>query len=86
MKKNKYNLPRHATNSNNTIYNQYVEDMFYADDYNGNPAGDEGEHTPRWKKNGRHDIYHTPYDNTDMHQDAATVAQHYIDRTSRPHG
>ena len=86
MKKNRYNFPQHATNSNNNIYNRYVENMFYTDEYDGPFTPDDSEKTPKWKKNGRYDIYHSPYDNTDMHQDRRTVAQHYIDRTARPNG
>ena len=86
MKKNKYNFPRRATNSNNPVYNQYVEDVYFSEDYNGKFQPDEKENTPRWKNNGRMDIFHTPYDNTDCHDDPYTVAQHYIDRTRRPHG
>ena len=86
MKKNRYNFPRSATNSNNTMYNRYVENVYYSDEYNGTFHPDESERTPRWKKNGRYDLYHESGDNTDMHQDAHTVAQHYIDRTSRTHG
>ena len=86
MKKNKYNFPRRATNSNNTQYNQYVEDMYFLQEYNGPLTVPDTERTPRWKKNGRLDIYHEPDDNTDYHQDPYTVAQHFIDRTEMPHG
>lgn len=86
MKKNKYNFPKHATNNNNQIYRQFVEDVYYDDTFDGPVHVDDSERTPQWKKNNRLDIFHTEYDNTDMHVDPYTVAQHYIDRTSRPHG
>ena len=35
MKKNSYNFPRRASNSNNTMYNQYVEDMYFEEDTTG---------------------------------------------------
>ncbi|MBQ8605052.1 MAG: hypothetical protein IJ410_09460 [Oscillospiraceae bacterium] len=86
MKKNKYNFPKHATNSNNEIYNQFVEDMYYDENFDGPLTVDDNERPPKWKKNGKLDIYHAHYDNTDPHMDPYTVAQHYIDRTQRPHG
>lgn len=86
MKKNKYNFPRRATNSNNEEYNQYVEDMYFLEEYNGPLTVSDAERTPEWKKNGRTDIWHEPDDNTDYHEDPYTVAQHYIDRTQMPLG
>ena len=86
MNKNRYNFPEKARNSNNMQYDRYVEDMYYTEDYAGPADVSEEERTPRWKKNGRLDIFHEPDDNTDWHQDPYTVAQHYIDRTRRPHG
>ena len=50
MKKNKYNFPRRATNSNNTEYNRYVEDMYFADEYAGPLDPEDTEQTPRWKR------------------------------------
>ncbi|MBR5521534.1 MAG: hypothetical protein IKU54_06005 [Oscillospiraceae bacterium] len=85
MNKNKYNFPRKAANSNNRIYNRYVENMYYEDEYEHPRKGDVHENTPQWKKNGRIDVYHSEEDNTDPHQSPYTVAQHYIDRTSRPY-
>ena len=86
MKKNKYNFPRYATNSNNPIYNRYVEDMYFEDDYRGPLCPQESEQTPHWKKNGRIDVYHEPYDNTDYHEDPYTVAQKYMDRRQFTNG
>lgn len=86
MKKNRYNFPRRATNSNNTEYSQFVEDMYF-----------EGNHTPpkevenrkkvaHWRKNGIPDYYHDETDGNGVYQDPYTVAQHYYDRTTMPHG
>ncbi len=86
MKKNKYNFPRHATNSNNAEYNGFVEAMYFDEDYSMSPYPPDTEQTPQWKKNGRLDIYHDPYDNTDYHEDPYTVAQKFVDRRQMPHG
>ena len=86
MKKNRYNFPRHATNSNNPIYKKYVEDMYFSDDYDGPISVSDTERTPQWKKNGRLDIYHEPDDNTDYHEDPYTVAQKFMDRSQFTHG
>lgn len=86
MKKNKYNFPRRATNSNNSEYNRYVEDMYFSDDYSGPLEPEDTEQTPCWKRNGIKDIYHEPYDNTDYHEDPYTVAQKFMDRRFFTHG
>ena len=86
MKKNKYNFPQRATNSNNPIYNQYVEDMYYENEYHGPKEPDMRENTPKWKRNGRIDLFHEQDDNTDPHQDPYTVAEHYYERKTMPHG
>lgn len=86
MKKNKYNFPRRATNSNNTLYNQFVEDMYFENEYDGPFSVPDTERNPKWKENHRLDVYHESDDNTDYYQDPATVAQHFMDRTQMPHG
>lgn len=84
MKKNKYNFPRRATNSNNTQYNQYVEDMYFANEYK--PEETNHKTTAQWRNNGRIDMYHDEIDDGQISQDPYTVAQHFYDRTTMPHG
>ena len=86
MKKNRYKIPGYAANTNNKEYNRYVEDMYFENRDGLTPPPPDTEQTPRWKRNGRLDIYHDPYDNTDYHEDPYTVAQKFIDRTRMPHG
>lgn len=86
MKKNRYNFPRRATNSNNVEYNQYVEDMYFVDTLPENSKKEPQMKTSDWKKNGRIDIYHEKDDSTDPHDDPYTVAEHYYERTTMPHG
>lgn len=86
MKKNRYNFPRHAVNSNNTQYNQYVEDMYFADTMPENIVKNPQMKTSGWKKNGITDIYHEKNDSTDPHDDPYTVAEHYYERTTMTHG
>ena len=82
MKKNRNNFPRRAANSNNVAYNQYVEDMYFADTLSENSKKEPQMKTSDWKKNGRIDICHEKDDSTDLH----TVAEHYYERTTMPHG
>ena len=86
MKKNKYNFPRRATNSNNTVYNQYVEDMYFEGDYTQPEEVESKKIVADWRKNGRIDLYHDEIDGNGVYQDPYTVAQHFYDRTSMPHG
>jgi len=86
MKKNRYNFPRRATNSNNTEYNQYVEDMYFDNILPEDSKKDPQMKTSDWKKNGRIDIYHQRHDSTDPHDDPYTVAEHYYERTTMTHG
>ena len=82
MKKNDYNFPRRATNSNNTQYNQYVEDMYFENSYEP-PKGKKA--VADWRKNGRIDIYHDELDQGQIWEDPYTVAQHFYDRTTMPY-
>jgi len=86
MKKNRYNFPKKATNSNNTEYNQYVEDMYYADYVPPHTKTDPEMKKSGWKKNGIIDVYHESHDSTDPHDDPYTVAEHYYERTTMTHG
>ena len=84
MKKNNYNFPRRATNSNNPQYNQYVEDMYFDGDYpHPQPKRTRGDN---WRKNGITDMYHDELDDGSIYQDPYTVAQHFYDRTTMPYG
>ena len=85
MKKNKYNFPQRATNSNNTQYNQYVEDMYFENEYLPKPTTNK-KVTADWRNNGRIDVYHDEIDDGEINQDPYTVAQHYYDRTTMPYG
>ncbi len=87
MKKKNYSFPRRELYGNNHLYNRYVEAEYFNDDTDRlTPPPPDTEQTPRWKNNNRLDIFHTPYDNTDYHEDPYTVAQKFIDRTEMPHG
>ena len=86
MKKNRYNFPRRATNSNNPVYNQYVEDVYFSDHMPNEITESCGRKNVAWKNNGRTDVYHDELDDITIHQDPETVAQHYYERTTMPHG
>ena len=85
MKKNSYNFPRRATNSNNTQYNQFVEDMYFENSYNPSQPHNK-KAVADWRKNGRVDLYHDEIDGDEIYQDPYTVAQHFYDRTTMPYG
>ena len=84
--KNKYNFPRHATNSNNPVYNQYVEDVYFEEDYVQPKETQNKKIVADWRKNGRIDLYHDETDGNGVYQDPYTVAQHFYDRTTMPYG
>ena len=86
MKKNRYNFPHHATNSNNSQYNRFVEEMYYEDNYTKPAETVNGKKVAPWRKNGRVDLYHDETDGNGVYQDPYTVAQHFYDRTTMPHG
>lgn len=85
-KKNRYNYPRYATNSNNTEYNQYVEDMYFAEVVPEYATEDPQMRKSGWKENGRIDIFHERHDSTDPHDDPFSVAEHFFERTTMTHG
>lgn len=81
MKKNKYNFPKVATNSDNSIYNRYVEDKYFEN----TKSNVKNKNSENWKHNKRLDYYHLPLDdNDDFEEDPYTVAQNFIDRTQFP--
>ena len=84
MKKNKYNFPRYASNSNNSIYNQFVNDMYYDEVDEKDIDRKRHKNNEKWTKNGRIDIYHQNKDDEIFEEDPYTVAQKFIDRTQFP--
>ena len=85
MKKNKYNFPRYATNSNNTQYNRWVEEEYFRDEPQQPVRGDEANRKERRKPEEGH-LYFDPMASDDYQEDPYTVAQHFEDRTERPNG
>ena len=89
--KDKYNFPKHAHNSNNHLYNQWVEAQFYNGFYCG---GDEfcsdwdgiSPVPEEFDTNYKTDEYRQPKDGNGFQEDAYTVAQKFIDRTQFPLG
>lgn len=84
MKKNKYNFPRYASNSNNSIYNQFVNDMYYNEVDEKDRYNEKNKNNENWTKNGRIDLYHQAKDDDVFEEDPYTVAQKFIDRTQFP--
>lgn len=84
MKKNKYNFPRYASNSNNSIYNQFVNDFYYEDINSKHTDNKKEKNNENWTKNGRIDLYHQNKDGDVFEEDPYTVAQKFIDRTQFP--
>ena len=84
MIKKRYSFPRRESDEN-MRYDRLKEDEFFADKQTGyTPGNKSGKKDKRPIKKGH--LYFDPLDSEDYREDPYTVAQHFEDRTERPHG